>query len=340
MTTENEIFSQEMRRLMSTDYLNTMTMEQLYDKVYESRPQIVDGLLNAGTYILAGSPKLGKSYLVLQLAWHISKGLPIWGLNVNQGDTLYLALEDPERNVQSRMFRMFGCKMTKNLHVCTYSQGLGAGLVTQLENFLKEHPETKLIIIDTFQKVRGEAREYSYASDYASIGGIKAITDKHPVCILLVHHTRKQHADDGFDMISGTTGLMGAADGAFIFRKEKRTSDLATLEVTGREQQDQKLYLRRNRETLSWELERMETELWKEPPDPTLEKLSSYLNDCGRWSGKPTDLVQALGIDMKANALTQKLNVNAGRLQREYGIRYSSSRSHTGRKIELRRDAP
>lgn len=72
-------------------------------------------------------------------------------------------------------------------------------------------------------------------------------------------------------MISGTNGLLGAADGAFLLQKEKRTGNTATLEVSGRDQQDQRLHLKRNENTLAWDLERKETELWKEPPEPLLE---------------------------------------------------------------------
>ena len=139
-------------------------------------------------------------------------------------------------------------------------------------------------------------------------------------------------------MISGTTGLMGAADGAFLLRKERRTANTASLEVSGRDQQDQKLYLKRNEESLCWELESVETEIWKEAPEPVLGQLNRLIGNADHWSGSPTELVQALGIDMKANALTFKLNANAGRLHDEYGIKYSSSRSHAGRRIELKRD--
>lgn len=75
-------------------------------------------------------------------------------------------------------------------------------------------------------------------------------------------------------MISGTNGLLGAADVAFLLQKEKRTENSATLEISGRDQQDQKLHLIHNSEKLSWELERVETELWKEPPEPILEAVA------------------------------------------------------------------
>lgn len=118
---------------------------------------------------------------------------------------------------------------------------------------------------------------YSYANDYEIINRIKKFTDCHGICVLLVHHTRKQTADDKFDMISGTTGLLGAADGGFVLQKEKRTSNVATIEVSGRDQQDQKIYLNRNPETLLWDLDRVETELWKEQSEPLLETVAAFI---------------------------------------------------------------
>ena len=242
----NEI-CRKLQREADLTYLKTITMEQLYGEIYESRPSIIEGLLTAGTYILAGAPKLGKSFLVMQFAWHVSKGTPIWGMEVLQGHVLYLALEDDKRRLQTRMYRMFGEEPTDKLHLSIHSQCIGNGLLAQIEHFIEEYPDTRLVIVDTLQKVREVNKEqYSYAGDYSEIAELKKISDRYSVCILLVHHTRKQQADDGFDMISGTTGLMGAADGALLLRKERRTANTASLEASGRDQQDQKLYLKRN----------------------------------------------------------------------------------------------
>ena len=142
-----------------------------------------------------------------------------------------------------------------------------------------------------------------YANDYEIITRLKKFADSYGICLLLVHHTRKQNSDDKFDMISGTNGLLGAADGGFILQKEKRTSNSATLEVSGRDQPDQKIYLNRNPETLVWELEKIETELWKLPPEPLLENIAGKItNENPEWYGSPTELVEFLGVDMKANA--------------------------------------
>ena len=177
---------------------------------------------------------------------------------------------------------------------------------------------------------------YSYANDYQIITRLKRFADNNVICLMLVHHTRKQQADDKFDMISGTTALLGAADCGFILQKEKRTSNNATLEVSGRDQPDQKLHLVRNTENLLWELERLETELWKEPPEPLLEKVAAFITaDNAEWCGSPTELVEVLGVDMKANALSMKLNISAGRLFNEYSIYYENKRCHDGRKVRL-----
>lgn len=115
-------------------------------------------------------------------------------------------------------------------------------------------------------------------------------------------------------------------------------SNAATLEVSGRDQQDQKLYLNRNTETLLWELERTETELWKEPPEPLLEKIAQLLSSgSNEWTGTPTELCSILQLDIQPNALTRKLNINAGRLLNEYKIFYENSRSRSERKVKLSR---
>ena len=255
-----------MRRLNDPAYLPTVSMNDLYENVYQSRPPIVDGLLCAGTYLLAGAPKVGKSFLVAQLAYHVSMGLKLWDYEVRKGTVLYLALEDNYQRLQERMFRMFGVEGTDDLHFAVYAKQIGNGLDEQLEKFLREHPDTNLIIIDTLQKVRevgGDA--YSYANDYEIVGKFKQFADKHNICLLLVHHTRKQPAGDKFEMISGTTGLLGCADGAFLLQKENRTDLSATLDIVGRDQADQRLYLTRDQEHLCWNLDHAEAELWKAP---------------------------------------------------------------------------
>ncbi len=319
-------------------YLHTFSMGELYEQIYRSKPTIIDGLLHTGTYIFAGAPKLGKSFLMAQIAYHVSTGLPLWKYPVHKGSVLYLALEDSYPRLQERLYRMFGTDITEKLYLGIYASHLGSGLDKQLKRFVREHEDTKLIIIDTLQKIReaSGSDKCSYANDYEVMTKLKQFADSNGICLLLVHHTRKQQSDDKFDMISGTNGLLGAADGAFLLHKEKRTDNTAILDVSGRDQQDQRLYLVRNMEKLTWELEREETELWEEPPDPLLDAIAGFVTiDRPEWIGAPTELADALALDLKPNTLTMKLNISASKLLNDYNIKYEHYRSHTGRKIAL-----
>ena len=334
---ELEAMYQKALRLSDPAFLPTITMNELYENVYAGRPPVIDGLLYSGTYLFVGAPKVGKSFFMAQLAYHVSTGQMLWNYPVHQSTVLYLALEDDYRRLQERLFRMFGAESTENLHFSISAKHMNDGLDEQLYNFMKEHPDTKLIIVDTLQKVRESGGEsYSYANDYEIVGRLKQFADSYGICMLLVHHTRKQSADDRFDMISGTNGLLGAADGAFLLQKEKRTDNTATLEVAGRDQQDQKLHLVRDMDRLTWELERTETELWKAPPDPLLEKIASVLTAQNpTWTGSATELAAQIGEDIQPNILTRKLNVKAGELRGEYRIEYRSKRSRNGSIITL-----
>ena len=147
----------KMQRMTDPRYLHTLTMTELFQTTYKSRPPVVEGLLYAGAYILAGAPKIGKSFLVAQIAYHVSTGQDLWGYTVHQGTVLYLALEDDFQRIQSRMFMMYGVNDTPNLHFATAAGKIGNGLDEQLKNFVQEHPDTNLIIIDTMQKIRDGA---------------------------------------------------------------------------------------------------------------------------------------------------------------------------------------
>ena len=327
----------KMRQMNNPDYLHTVSLNELFDNVYESRPSIIDGLLYAGTYFLAGAPKIGKSFLVAQIAYHVGTGQPLWGYEVHQGSVLYLALEDGHERLQKRMFRMFGVEDVSKLHFAINAKQLGNGLDAQLEKFVREHPDTRLIIIDTLQKVRelsGEA--YSYRDDYQIIGQLKQLADKFKLCMLVVHHTRKSPANDEFDRISGTTGIYGCADGAFVLSKERRTDSAATMSVSGRDQPDQCLHLVRDEETLQWNFDHADTELYKEPPDPLLERVAALVTEeHPTWQGSATELIADTGCEIQPNALAKRLNVNAAKLLNDYQIRYTNAHIKTGSRITL-----
>lgn len=341
----NENFDElkkKLRRMQDPAYLPTVTMTELYDTVYESKPPVIDGLIQSGTYIFAGAPKVGKSFLMAQLAYHVATGKPLWGYEVQQGTVLYLALEDGHERLQKRMYRMFGVEDVSKLHFAISAKQLGNGLDAQLEKFVREHPDTRLIIIDTLQKVRelsGEA--YSYRDDYQIIGQLKQLADRLQLCMLVAHHTRKSPANDEFDRISGTTGIYGCADGAFVLSKERRTDNTATLSISGRDQPDQCIHLVRDEETLQWNFDHADTVLYKELPDPLLERVAALVKEEKQtWQGSATELITELELDLKPNSLAMRLNVRAAKLKNDYGIRYENVRTHAGRSITVTKISP
>ena len=319
--------------------LQTISMTELYDTLYPPRSPVVDGFLYGGTYLFVGAPKVGKSFFMGQLAYHVAMGLPLWDYPVRKGTVLYLALEDDYARLQRRLSQMFGIESADNLYFATQAKTLKEGLDGELEEFVKQHTDARLIIIDTLQKVREVGGEtFSYSNDYEIVTKLKAFSDKYGICLLVVHHTRKMESGDSFDMISGTNGLLGAADGAFIMQKKKRTDNTAVLDIVGRDQPDQELTIEFDRERCIWKFKKAETELWKQPPNPLLEAINEFLAE-GRaeWEGTATELLKQLpDMQLSANVLSRKLNVVNSQLLNDYGIFYDNKRGHE-RRIILKR---
>ncbi len=335
---EMDFLREYFQKTNEPDYLHTVSLTELYDTVYQPKAQIISNFLCSGVYLFVGAPKVGKSFFMAQLGYHVSGGVPLWDYPTHKGTVLYLALEDDYARLQKRLSCMFGMDSFDNFHFATQAKNLKDGLDGQLGKFARDHPDTKLIIIDTLQKIREASGEKSsYASDYEIVARLKQFADQRNVCVLLVHHTRKQTADDSFETISGTNGLLGAADGAFILQKEKRTDNQAVLDMVGRDQQDQRLHLLFDRERCLWQLTKAETKLWKAPPDTLLEAVSKMVSsESPEWSGSASELIDRLdGFDIQPNVLARRLNVGADRLWNDYGIRIESSRSHAGRTIKL-----
>ena len=199
--------------------LETINAEDLQNRTYEPTPFLVDELIPEGLHILAGAPKIGKSWLALWLCLCVAQGQPLWNFAVTQGEVLYLSLEDSYRRIQSRLFDLTD-DAPQTLHFAIIADTLKHGLEQQIEQFLTEHPTTKLVVIDTLQRVRSAGGDSNlYANDYQDVGLLKQLADRHHIAILLIHHLRKLHDDDPMNMISGSTGLSGAADSTSSCKK-------------------------------------------------------------------------------------------------------------------------
>ena len=234
--------------------LETITAEDLQNRTYEPTHFLVDELIPEGLHILAGAPKIGKSWLALWLCLCVSQGQPLWNFATTQGEVLYLSLEDSFQRIQTRLFDLTE-DAPPTLHFAIMADTLKHGLEQQIEQFLTEHPDTKLVVIDTLQRVRGTGSDSNlYANDYQEIGLLKKLADKRHIAILLIHHLRKLHDDDPMNMISGSTGLSGAADSTFVLQKNSRLANIASLHCTGRDIADRTLKLEFGEEDHVWKL--------------------------------------------------------------------------------------
>ena len=214
----------------------------IMDTQLKANPYIVEHLLYPGLYILAGAPKIGKSWLALDLCLSVAEGEPFLKHETHRGQVLYLALEDNLLRLQNRLYE-FTEEPAKGLQFSTLAKTIGSGLEQQLEDAKRRLPDLRLIVIDTLQKVRRTV-DVKYGSDYSELGALKSVADRLGIAILLIHHTRKEHDSDPFNMISGTTGLNGCADGSFVLTREKRSENAGTLHCTGRDIESTELSLR------------------------------------------------------------------------------------------------
>jgi len=234
--------------------LHTITAEDLQNRTYDPTSFLVDELIPEGLHILAGAPKIGKSWLALWLCLCVSQGQPLWNFTTVQGEVLYLSLEDSFQRIQTRLFDLTEDALP-TLHFAIMADTLKHGLEQQIEQFLTEHPTTKLVVIDTLQRVRAAGGDGNlYANDYQDIGLLKQLADKWHIAILLIHHLRKLHDDDPMNMISGSTGLSGAADSAFVLQKHSRLANVASLHCTGRDILNRILKLEFGEEDHVWKL--------------------------------------------------------------------------------------
>ena len=200
--------------------LNTITAAALSETEFPPISAVVPRYVVDGLTILAGRPKAGKSYLALNIAVAIATGDRVFDVDVEQGDVLYLALEDNSRRLQNRLDQI-GHK-PERLHLATECNRLDNGGLEAIEAWCESVPKARCVIVDVFGRVRADRRrdESPYDYDYRSLIPLKALADRLGIGIVVVHHTSKrQDCDDPIDAVSSTTGFTGAADTILILAK-------------------------------------------------------------------------------------------------------------------------
>jgi hypothetical protein len=219
----------------------------------------VDGTVPQGVSLIVGPPKIGKSWLTLGLCTAVATGGRALGsIEVEQGDALYLALEDNTRRLKSRLQKVLECEQPlpdglEKLHLFTEWERINEGGLNRLEAWMEEHPNTRLIVIDTLEKIRPRRKSGGsiYGDDYGACEALKGFADANDVAVLIVHHTRKGIGDDAVEAVSGSYGLTGGVDGVLTLKRERGRGD-ASLFITGRDVNEQDLALKWDADLCLW----------------------------------------------------------------------------------------
>jgi hypothetical protein len=204
--------------IKSAAALQTLTFEPLRWIVPEYLPE--------GTTVLAGKPKKGKSFWALDVSIAVATGGDCMGKRCEQGDVLALFLEDSDRRLQRRITTMLGAfneNWPERLQYATAWPPLVDGGSKQMRDWIETAAKPRLIVVDILEKVRkrtkgGQTSQYS--DDYHALMALHDISTEFQLSILVLHHQRKQGAEDMIDTVSGTLGLAGAADTILILGED------------------------------------------------------------------------------------------------------------------------
>ena len=308
-------------QIYNCDYIMNTQMVQT--------PYIVEKMIYQGLYILAGAPKIGKSWLALELCLSVAEGDQFLKHETNCGQALYLSLEDSLLRLQNRMYE-FTDETVDNLSFAIMAESIGSGLEEQIENAKQFLPDLKIVIIDTLQKIR-ESTDLSYSSDYKELSVLKNLADKLGIAILLVHHTRKNYDSDPFNMISGSTGLSGCVDGSMVLVETKRGSRKAKLHCVGRDIENAEINLLFDSKLKKWNVTDEPTAP-KNKDNIFLSAVYLFIKVTIYFEGTATELVEQLKSvtdeEFFANRVTRDL-VQNGYEMSKHGIDFKHKRTHS-----------
>ena len=264
---------------------------------------VIDGIIPEGLSILAGRPKVGKSWLALELAIAAAaKRLCLGGRRAADGDVLYCALEDNPRRLQRRIDKILGAfanQWPERLTLATTWQRLDKGGVGDIEQWADSVPNPRLVILDTLAGVRPVRTNNGYSEDYESLAELHRLANERGLAILVLHHTRKMEAEDPIDTISGTLGLAGCADTALVIA---RSSQGTTLYVRGRDIEEAEHAVTFDKATCRWAILGAAAEVHR---SDIRRSILATLEKCGE-SMTPAEV--AAELDADRNTIKQRLH--------------------------------
>ena len=300
---------------------------------------VIDKILPQGLFILAGSPKIGKSWLSLDFCQTVATGGQIWEYKSEKGEVLYLALEDNLNRLQSRL-KKYTNEGIPDLYFSIRALKLQEGLTAQIQDFMSQHPKTNLIVIDTAQHIRNNGNDKNaYVSDYHDMNILRELTNFYDIAIILVTHTRKLDDPDPLNTISGSTGLVGAVDGIFILDKDKRIGNNGKLIISHRDTEEHIFKLEFDKNNCRWLFIEEET-----VDEISLHGLIDELlkNNPSGWKGTATELCDKLAsvnenFSHTPLSITKQLKSEEYALRKKHSIDYQAIRTKEARLISLKK---
>ncbi|MEU5985043.1 AAA family ATPase [Streptomyces sp. NPDC047434] len=233
------------------------TADQLMAADFPEPKWAVPGILAEGVSLLAGPPKVGKSWLSLGLGLSVAAGGNAFdSVPVQGGPVLYLALEDTPRRLQTRMGKLLGAqKAPAGLTLVTECPPFPQGGVEAIAGWLDRNPDARMVVIDVFAKMRGQSPQgvSAYDADYVAVGYAKRLADHYGIAVVLVHHVRKMASEDFLTEVSGTNGIAGAADATLVLKRARGQAD-GILHVTGRDVDEAEYALQFQAASGAWQL--------------------------------------------------------------------------------------
>lgn len=219
---------------------------------------IVPNLICEGITLLSGTPKIGKSWMLINLGVACATGGAFLSdIQCNRTDALYLALEDTPRRLGSRLRTVCGWDPAPSNFVLSCEWPRFPVGTRQLDKWLESHPTVKLVMIDTLEMVRPPRRSNPYEDDYRALSGLRDLASKHHCAFVVVHHNRKTQTTmggeeiDPLERVSGTMGLTGSVDTILVLSRLRGTA-LGELNVMGRDVREQRMVIRLIEEIGMW----------------------------------------------------------------------------------------